>query len=100
MRRFIRCGGALLLVAALGASGARAAEPGAVLEYEVRYGPLQVMALRTTARLDPDGYQASTEVRTVGVVALLEKPAWPGRRHSRSRSPHVQTEPTTIFGLT
>lgn len=48
-----------------------AAAPGAVLDYEVRYGPLQVLALRTTARFDGDRYQATTDVRTVGVVALL-----------------------------
>ena len=50
---------------------AAAAQPGAVLDYEVRYGPLQILALRTTARFDGDRYQATTDVRTVGVVAML-----------------------------
>lgn len=59
-----------LLVAMLIARAAAAA-PGAVLDYEVRYGPLQVLALRTTARFDGDRYQATTAARTVGVVAML-----------------------------
>jgi hypothetical protein len=60
---------------------AGAAQPGAVLDYEVRYGPLQVLALRTTARFDGDRYQATTDVRTVGVIALL----FPWRAASDSR---------------
>jgi hypothetical protein len=50
---------------------ASASERGAVLDYEVRYGPLQIMAVRTTARFDGDRYEAGTDVRTVGIVALL-----------------------------
>jgi hypothetical protein len=61
--------GTLLL--ALVAGSAPASEPGAVLDYEVRYGPLQIMAVRTTTRFDGDRYQAGTDVRTVGIVALL-----------------------------
>lgn len=68
----MRHGRLLALAVVLVLAGvASAAEPGAVLEYEVRYGPLQVLALRTTARFDHDRYDATTEVRTVGVVALL-----------------------------
>ena len=70
MRRFTRCGGSLLLLV-LVARAAAAADTGAVLDYEVRYGPVQVMALRTTARFGAEGYEASSEVRTVGFVALL-----------------------------
>jgi Protein of unknown function (DUF3108) len=61
----------MVLAATLIARAATAAPPGAVLDYEVRYGPLQVLALRTTARFDGDHYQATTAVRTVGVVAML-----------------------------
>jgi hypothetical protein len=65
-----RC--AVLMFAVLFAAPVRAAAPaGAVLDYEVRYGPLQVLALRTTARFDGDKYEATTAVRTVGVVAAL-----------------------------
>lgn len=60
-----------LVAATVVTRAAAAAEPGAVLDYEVRYGPLQVLALRTTARFDGDRYQATTDVRTVGVVAML-----------------------------
>ena len=66
----MRCAGPFVLAVLL-ASAPCIAEPGAVLDYEVRYGPLQVLAMRTTARFDGDRYQATTEVRTVGVVALL-----------------------------
>ena len=59
------------LLLAVAARAAVASEPGAVLDYEVRYGPLQIMAVRTTATFDGDRYQAGTDVRTVGVVALL-----------------------------
>jgi hypothetical protein len=62
----------LVIAALLGtAVAARASQPGAVLDYEVRYGPLQVLALRTTARFDGDRYRATTDVRTVGVVAVF-----------------------------
>jgi hypothetical protein len=44
---------------------------GVVLEYEVLYGPLQVMALQSTAKLNPSGYEASTKVRTVGLAGML-----------------------------
>ena len=42
-----------------------------MLDYEVRYGPLQVLAMRTTARFDGERYLASSDAHTVGVVALL-----------------------------
>lgn len=48
-----------------------AAASGVALEYEVLYGPLQVMALQSTARLDPTGYETSTQVRTVGLAGVL-----------------------------
>ena len=59
-----------MVLAIVIARAAAAAAP-VVLDYEVRYGPLQVLALRTTARFEGDGYRATTDVRTVGVVALL-----------------------------
>jgi hypothetical protein len=73
---------AIVLAAVVIAPAAAAAgAPGAVLDYEVRYGPLQVLALRTTARFDGDRYQATTDVRTVGVVGAL----FPWRAASDSR---------------
>jgi Protein of unknown function (DUF3108) len=44
---------------------------GVALEYEVLYGPLQVMALQTTARLDDGRYETSSQVRTVGIAGML-----------------------------
>lgn len=44
---------------------------GVVLEYDVLYGPLRVMALETSARLDAAGYEASSRIRTVGLAAML-----------------------------
>ena len=41
------------------------------LEYEVLYGPLQVMALQTTARIDAARYEASSQVRTVGLAGVI-----------------------------
>lgn len=60
-----------MLLVLLVARAAAAAESGAVLEYAVRYGPLQVLAMQTTTRFEGDRYQASTDVRTVGLVAAL-----------------------------
>ncbi|MGH7787787.1 MAG: DUF3108 domain-containing protein [Candidatus Binatia bacterium] len=53
------------------AAPALAVSPGAQLEYAVRYGPLQVLEVRTTAQLHEGDYEATSEMRTVGVVALL-----------------------------
>ncbi|MBX3024376.1 DUF3108 domain-containing protein [bacterium] len=44
---------------------------GVTLEYDVLYGPLQVMTLRSTARFAPAGYETSTQVRTVGLAGVL-----------------------------
>ena len=44
---------------------------GVSLEYEVLYGPLQVMAMQSTTRLDPARYETSTQVRTVGIAGML-----------------------------
>jgi hypothetical protein len=60
----------LCLLAPLRAVAA-AIDTGAVLEYAVRYGPLQIMEMRTTTRLEGDRYHASTDVRTVGVAGVL-----------------------------
>lgn len=62
--------GVLCLTGTL-ARSVSAAEPGAVLDYEVRYGPLPIMAMRATTRFDNQTYQAHTEVRTVGLAGLL-----------------------------
>lgn len=44
---------------------------GVALEYAVNYGPLQVLEVRTTARLDDARYIASSEMRTVGIAGVL-----------------------------
>ncbi|MDX2169624.1 MAG: DUF3108 domain-containing protein [Deltaproteobacteria bacterium] len=48
-----------------------AASDGIALDYEVRYGPLQILAMHSTMRQIADRYQARSEMRTVGMVALL-----------------------------
>lgn len=48
-----------------------ASATGVALEYEVLYGPLQVMAMQSTARVDATGYETSTQVRTVGLAGVL-----------------------------
>jgi hypothetical protein len=62
VRRFALC--LLLLPASVLAEGV-------ALDYEVRYGPLTILEMRTTATLDDAGYETSSEVRTVGVVGML-----------------------------
>jgi len=47
------------------------AELGVALDYEVRFGPLQILAIRNTTRLHDDHYEATSEMRTVGMVAWL-----------------------------
>lgn len=44
---------------------------GVSLEYEVRYGLLQVLAMQTTARFDAGRYEATSQVRTVGLAGVL-----------------------------
>ena len=44
---------------------------GVTLEYEVMYGPIQVMALETTARLQAQRYETSSQIRTVGIAGML-----------------------------
>jgi hypothetical protein len=68
--RVIGCTGLLLLTALLGPRVV-SAQPDTILDYEVRYGPLQIMAMRTTTHVDDATYRTSTEVRTVGIAALL-----------------------------
>jgi hypothetical protein len=47
------------------------AATGVVLDYEVRYGPLQILALRNTSRLQGGRYEARSEMRTVGMIGML-----------------------------
>ena len=42
-----------------------------VLQYDVRYGPLTVLAVQARAEVTAAQYRASTEMQTVGVVGLL-----------------------------
>src|SRR5262245_64627173 len=52
--------------------GTASAEPsGLTLSYDVHYGVLPVMEIRTTTELDPTQYRTRTEMRTVGAVRLL-----------------------------
>jgi hypothetical protein len=51
-----------------------------VLDYDVRFGPLRLLAMRTTADLTPDRYSAVADMRTVGFVAAL----FPWQSQSRS----------------
>ena len=55
----------------LPALGAAAAEPGKVFDYQMRYGPLPIMSMRVTVDVGADGYQASSDGRTVGLVGVL-----------------------------
>jgi hypothetical protein len=64
------CAVALLLVAA-GAADCARADPGAVFNYDIRYGPFRVMTMRLTVHVEDDRYQASSDGRTVGVVGTL-----------------------------
>lgn len=44
---------------------------GVALDYQVRFGPLTILEMRTTARLDDAGYETSSEMRTVGLAGVL-----------------------------
>lgn len=44
---------------------------GVRLEYEVRYGLLQVLAMQTTARFDAGRYEATSQMQTVGLAGVL-----------------------------
>lgn len=52
-----------------------AAEAGAAppmeLEYDVRYGPLRLVAMRTSIALEDGVYRATTEMETVGIVGTF-----------------------------
>lgn len=75
-----------LLFGALAARAAAAAP--IVLDYDVRFGPLRLMSMRTTADIGPERYSAIAEMRTVGLVATLFP--W----ESRSLSSGVRRERT------
>lgn len=60
----------LILVLLLVATSAAAAEH-LELEYEVRYGPLRIMAMRNTSQQLDDRYVATSEMRTLGMVGTL-----------------------------
>ncbi|MEO8601889.1 MAG: DUF3108 domain-containing protein [bacterium] len=59
---------ATLLIAALPRAAAAA---GVGLDYEVRWGPVTVLEVHNTTRHGDDWYEATSEMRTVGVVALF-----------------------------
>src|SRR5262245_2236151 len=59
---------ALLLLAA---SPALAAESRLRLDYDVRYGPLRLMEMHATVDLDDSRYSGQTEMRTVGIAAVI-----------------------------
>lgn len=61
---------AALATAVLLAAPAIAGEP-IVLDYDIRYGPLRLVEMRTTADVDESRYTAVADVRTVGMAAML-----------------------------
>jgi len=52
VRTPLRCIIALFCVASAGGRAAAAAEPGGVFDYQVRYGPLQIMSMRVTVQCE------------------------------------------------
>lgn len=58
------------LLAGLACTAAHAST-GVALDYEVRYGPLQILEMRNTTRISEGRYEARSEMRTVGMVSLL-----------------------------
>lgn len=57
---------ALLLVAARGL-----AAEGVTLDYDVRYGPLSILAIRTSAWIAGERYQTASRMRTEGMIGYL-----------------------------
>jgi hypothetical protein len=47
------------------------ASDGVALDYQVRYGPLQILEMHNTTRISDGRYEARSEMRTVGMVSLL-----------------------------
>lgn len=88
MRRVLLGATAMLLAAAVPtsprATGERQApEPAAanlVLDYDMRYGPLRLVEMRTTVDLEPSTYRAETEMNTVGVVGWV----FPWKSHAHT----------------
>ncbi|MFN8644575.1 MAG: DUF3108 domain-containing protein [Candidatus Binatia bacterium] len=76
-----------LLLLALSLLPAPAWASGVALQYEVRYGPLRVLAVQTTARFDAGRYEATSQMQTVGLAGVL----FPGRR---GRAPAARAPPT------
>lgn len=61
-----------VLVAALLATPGLAADQRPLsLEYDVHYGPVPVIRVRTITELAPDRYHATAEMRTVGAIRFL-----------------------------
>lgn len=62
-----------------------------VLDYDVRFGPLRLLSMRTTADLSEESYSAVADMRTVGLVATLfpweSQSRSSGRRGARTLSP-------------
>ena len=61
----------LAAVALASVPAAAGAATGIALDYEVRYGPLAVLEVHSTTRLDGGRYETTSEMRTVGVIGLL-----------------------------
>jgi hypothetical protein len=78
-------GSAALLVALI--AGDAGASPPMRLQYDVRYGPLRLVALRTTVLLDGERYRASSEMETVGIVASV----FPWRSEAVSEGSRLQS---------
>ncbi|MGD9765758.1 MAG: DUF3108 domain-containing protein [Candidatus Binatia bacterium] len=61
----------VLLLSACPPARAAAAPRGVALDYEVRYGPFEVLEVSAITRLDGDRYETSSALRTVGIIGLL-----------------------------
>jgi len=71
VRMPLRCIVAIVCVASAFGDAAAASEPGGVFDYQVRFGPLQIMSMRVTVQFEEDRYQASSDGRTVGLIGVL-----------------------------
>jgi hypothetical protein len=66
----VRAAAAAALLVLLNGGGARASQP-LNLQYDVRYGPLRLVTLRTSIVLDAGRYRATSEMETVGIVGTV-----------------------------
>lgn len=61
----------LVVVALLLLAGRGLAAEGVTLDYDVRYGPLSILAIRTSAWIAGERYQTESRMQTEGVIGYL-----------------------------